>query len=102
MGDKSSGYDAQVKSPGQILVIFSLVLKVAEKRHFCWFPKGERNIFAWTQDFFSLDGKGDNSDHMHEKKTNVIFIIKQNPLKSTFYHLQSSNIHENNISYFRE
>ena len=67
-GGKSSGYGAQVKSPSQIVFLFSLVLKVAEKLHFCCFPKGERTIFAWTQDLFSLDGRGDNSKHIHEKK----------------------------------
>ena len=50
------------------MFLFSLVLKVAEKLHFCCFPKGERTIFAWTQDLFSLDGRGDNSKHIHEKK----------------------------------
>ena len=50
------------------MFLFSLVLKVAEKLHFCCFPKGERTIFAWTQDLFSLDGRGDNSKHTREKK----------------------------------
>jgi hypothetical protein len=41
-GGKRSGYGAQVKSPGQILILFSLVLKVAENDIFC-FLKGPKN-----------------------------------------------------------
>ena len=83
-GGKSSGYGAQVKSPSQIVFLFSLVLKVAEKLYFCSFPKGERTIFAWTQDWFSLDGRGDNSKHIHEKKWKKVMIDLNGPHPSEY------------------